>query len=81
MVYQHCEAAHWYDKKLRSEGVIVRVVGGLKVKEDEVERCVRGDQEENFHHGVVDGDEARDKVKIAGSKHQREKELSLSRNP
>ena len=81
MVYQHGEAAHRYDEELRSKGVVVRVVRGLEVEEDEVKGCVRGDDEEDFHHSVVDGDEGRDEVKVAGSEHQREKKLSLSRYP
>ena len=81
MVHQHCQTANRYDKKFRSEGVVVRVVRGLEVKEDEVKRCVRRDQEENFHRGVVDGDEGRDEVKVTGSEHQREKELTLSGDP
>lgn len=81
MVHQHCQATHWYDKKLRTKRVVVGIVRGLEMIEDEIQRCVRRDEEERFHHRVVHRNEGREEVKVASSEHHREKKLTLPRDP
>ena len=58
------------------EGVVVVVVGGLEFDEHEIDCSDGGRQEEDFHRGVVEGDEAGKQVQVPRQEHQGKQDLS-----
>ena len=78
MVDQHSQAGRGDDKKLSSEGVVVRVIGGTELDEDEVAGGDGGDYEDNLHQGVVDGHIVGGQVEVARDEDQSEQNLTLT---
>lgn len=67
MVDQHCQTCRWNDEKLCTECVVVGVVSGLELEEDEIEGAVSGDQKDYLHDAVVRGDKVGEDVEVAGA--------------
>lgn len=80
MVDQEGEASDRDDQELHAEGVMVAVVRSTELGEHQVERAVGTDDEDHFHDGVVDGDEAGEQVQVARGEHQRKHDLGLPRH-
>ena len=78
MVDQHSQAGRGDDEELCSEGVMVRVVGGTELDEDEVASGDGGDNEHDLHHGVVDGHIVGGQVEVARDEDQSEQNLTLT---
>ena len=65
MIHQHGQPSGRDDQKLRPKRVVIGVIRGLELDEDEVEGAVGGDQEDDLHDGVVRGDKVGEDVEVA----------------
>jgi len=65
-------------QELDPEGVVVVIIGCLELEEHEIDGPDGGGQEEDFHHRVVDRDEAGEQVEVPGQEHQREQNLGTT---
>lgn len=70
----------WNQEKLDAESIMVAVIGALELFVDKIHRRARSGNEENFHHGVVNRNEADEKIQVARQKDEGEEELALSGN-
>ena len=52
------------------------IVGSLELHEHEIDCSDGGGEEEDFHGGVVEGNEAGEQVQVTGQEHQGEQDLS-----
>jgi hypothetical protein len=60
MVDQEGQARHWHNKELYPECIMVTVIRRLELHVDEIDREERRRDEDHFHTGIVDRDEACD---------------------
>ncbi len=65
MIDKHSQTSHGNDEELGTKGVMVRVVRGLKLDEDEVYGGIGGDKKHYFHEGIIRGHKISEEVKIA----------------
>lgn len=68
------------EEKFNPKSVVVMIVGGLELEIHEIDGADGGGEEEDFHRGVVEGDEIRDQVQIAGDEDDSEEDLGSARN-
>lgn len=54
---------------------MVVIVGGLELHEHEIDCSDGGRKEEDFHRGVVKGNEAGKQVQVPGQEHQGKQDL------
>ena len=57
------------------EGVVVLVVGGSELCQNEIAGSDGGDDEEDLHDGVVEGDVGGQQIQVAGHEDHREQQL------
>ena len=55
-----------HNREFHPECVVVAVVGGFELLEDEEDGCTRSRDEEHLHEGVVDRDEREENIEISG---------------
>jgi len=80
VVEEETEKCRGKNKEFDSEGVVVAVVGRFKLLVyHPYGRGGRSD-EEDFHCGVVEGDEAGEEIEITGAKDDEEENLCLPGN-
>ena len=69
-----------YPSLLLPESIVVVVVSGFKLHVHQVDCSDGGGEEEDFHGGVVQGDEVGEQVQVAGQKHQGKQHLRTAWN-
>ena len=68
------------DQELCPEGVVVGVVRGTELEEDEVAGGEDRDNEDDLHDRVVDRDEVSGQVQVASDEHHSKQHLALARD-
>lgn len=78
MVDENSKSGHWHDKELNPERVVVVVVRRSELGIHQVYRGVRGHDEEDLHHGVVQRHKRRQQIEITGREDHRKHDLRLA---
>lgn len=80
MVDQESKDGRRDDEELDAERVVDAIVRRLEFDVDEIDGADRRRQVEDLHDRVVDGDEVREQVKVAGDEDQGEQDLTATRD-
>jgi len=80
MIQNNSQKCTWAQQKLNSKGVMVAVISCLKLDVHQVDGGSSGRDEEDLHHGVVQGDKVSDQVQVPRHEYNQEQNLGFSRN-
>ena len=70
MINENGQTGDGNDEELRSEGVMIGVIGGLELEVDQIHRSRTGEYVEHLHARIVGRDEGCEQIQVPGDEHQ-----------